>query len=190
VLNSRLRGKKEVAKKNGRTLKKDIKKWLKFTFFVTNVPKEIWEPRFVGSVYQLRWSIELVFKNWKSLLNIDIMKGKSVYRIECFILGRLIAVLLLTFYISWIRTFVDCTYGRELSTYKFTQWMLRNERMLLIAQPEMLERELTGILSGTILALCKDKRMRLTSEEIVFDSYSYDELHPQYTANEGVRSVA
>ena len=63
------------ASKKGRTPTKNYLQWLEYSFFITNVSVEIWHAKVVGTIYRLRWQIELIFKNWKGLLNIDILKG-------------------------------------------------------------------------------------------------------------------
>ena len=47
----------------------------------------------IGTIYRLRWQMELTFKHWKSLFQIDVLKGTRPERIRCLIYGRLIVIL-------------------------------------------------------------------------------------------------
>lgn len=40
------------------------------------------------------WQIEIMFKIWKSIFNIDNVKNVKIERFKCFLYGRLIALLL------------------------------------------------------------------------------------------------
>ena len=104
TVNERRRKAKKNAKKKGRTPSEEYLKWLSFSFFITNVARKIWAPKIIGTIYRVRWEIELIFKNWKSLLKIQILKGTRSERIECILYGRLITIIIMTMlysYVSW-----------------------------------------------------------------------------------------
>jgi hypothetical protein len=58
VFNERLR---EYYKKNKKTPSEEWISRQRFTILITNVPKEIWPWDIVGTVYKIRWQIELIF---------------------------------------------------------------------------------------------------------------------------------
>lgn len=178
VLNQRSRKQNRSAQKKGRTVSKKSKQWAKFTFLITNVPMEVWKAEVIGTVYRLRWDIENIFKNWKSNLEINLMEGTSRERIDCFIISRLIAIFIITMYFSLLRVYIYDKYERELSLHKFTTWLLNRERFLLIISPAFLERELIQILDTNILGLCKQKRKRLTTFELLEHSIEFLEIYP------------
>jgi hypothetical protein len=60
---------KRKAKKDRNKKTNHSKKYLDllgWSFFITNVPKEIWKPRDITIVYGYRWRIEIIFRAWKS----------------------------------------------------------------------------------------------------------------------------
>jgi hypothetical protein len=83
----------KAAKRKERSRSLSYLKFLKYRFFITNVPATLWSKEAVGTVHRLRWQEELVFKNWKSLLLINVLKVSRPERILCLIYGRLIAIL-------------------------------------------------------------------------------------------------
>ena len=70
LADKRRREANKAAEKKGRTPKQESLNRLNFTFLLTNVPSEIWKAEVVGTIYTIRWQIELIFKGWKSGLQI------------------------------------------------------------------------------------------------------------------------
>lgn len=165
------KAKKKAAKK-GRVLTQKSLDWLEFSFFITNVPVTIWSAKVVGTIYRLRWQIELIFKNWKSLLNIDILKGTRNERIKCLIYGRLIGVVMITMLCSFASIIAKIAFQREISFHKVIQWLLRKERLANAIHNNLLSSLLFD-LNIDILKLCKQKRKRQTTEELIQNQIDY-----------------
>ncbi|MGL4533904.1 MAG: IS4 family transposase [Fusobacteriaceae bacterium] len=71
--------------------KRDI---AKFGFMISNLPKDDYPKEQIYPIYSLRWQIELDFKNWKSILEIDESTRKlKKERIESHFYGKLIHIL-------------------------------------------------------------------------------------------------
>ncbi len=64
------------------------------------------------------WYIEIVFKTWKGYHGLDQVRGERGERIECFIYGRLIMIVIITFLSGSIKRHVWLTKGREASLLK------------------------------------------------------------------------
>jgi len=190
VVNQRMRKQREVARKQGGTVKKDRKNWCKFTFLITNVSEEVWKPEVLATVYKLRWKIELVFKSWKSLAHIDIIKGEYENRVHCFIIGRLIAILIMTAYFSCCKQYVDGKFSRELSLHKFISWILLDQRFLSIFSGLDFERGLKEKLEESMLDLCKQRRSRSTTNDHIQNSSTFAILYPESTQNEPLEQLA
>ena len=66
----------------------------RYNTYITNVSQQVLPANKIKQVYYLRWQIELVFKTWKSFLQIDKVKKVKKERLECQLLARLLWVLL------------------------------------------------------------------------------------------------
>lgn len=64
-----------------------------FNLFLTNTSKEQVSTAIVGTFYKYRWLIELIFKTWKSVWKIQMVKPVVVERLECYIYSKLITII-------------------------------------------------------------------------------------------------
>ncbi len=62
--------------------------------FITNAPEKSLPKDHVFPMYSLRWQIEILFKIWKSVFDIDSLKPVKIERFQCHLYGKLIALLL------------------------------------------------------------------------------------------------
>ena len=171
VISQRRRDAKKNAKKKGRTPTDEFLTWLEFSLFITNVDETVWSPEVVGTVYRIRWQIELTFKTWKSLLNIHILKGQRAERIRCIIYGRLICLTLINMCYSVVSNLAQ-KIGREASPKKVIDWLLRKERFMKSLYNDSI-MELIQNIDSNIKKLCKQKRYRRTTQELIFEEIEY-----------------
>jgi hypothetical protein len=75
--------------KSGRISDK-YRRFLHYSVFLTNLPDE-YKMEELYVLYRIRWQVELVFKGWKSVLNIDRQRSGKAARVRCEVYGRLIA---------------------------------------------------------------------------------------------------
>jgi len=61
--------------------------WL---ILLTNAPADLLPTAAVGFLYRVRWQVELIFKQWKSVLRLDVLASRNPYRVQCEIWGRLL----------------------------------------------------------------------------------------------------
>jgi hypothetical protein len=175
VVNERIRKANASAKKKGRQLSDAHKQWLRFTLFVTNVSRDTWLPDVVGTIYRIRWQIELTFKAWKSLCHIHIIKGQRSERIECLIYGRLIAIVLITIIYGFCSWYSDNKIQREACLHKVVEWLKRRERLskaVLFCEFDILLQDLIHDLPKM---LCKQKRRRKTTLELIEAQVPYND---------------
>jgi hypothetical protein len=97
VKNERIRKAKIGGQRtNGYQLSYEYKIKAGYNIFITNVPEEILSSDQISQVYRLRWQIELIFKVWKSNLNIHKIKPMKLERMLCQLYAKFIWVLLIT----------------------------------------------------------------------------------------------
>lgn len=95
VANARRRKLRKEAEKKGRTPSKNHLALCNWTLFVTNASSEILPINIVLSLYRLRWQIELIFKQLKSVLRVHSSNTTKEYRLKCERYGKLIMAVLI-----------------------------------------------------------------------------------------------
>jgi IS4 transposase len=97
----------------------ELKKLLiAYNIFITNTTQEQLSAAQIGLYYKLRWQIELLFKIWKSIIEIDKVGKMSIFRFECYLYSRLIAILLSTHLHSMFKAYLEAGEDFELSEWK------------------------------------------------------------------------
>ncbi len=89
-----------------------------YNIYLTNASEEQLPYEVIQSAYRLRWQIELVFKAWKSIFELDKVKKMNANRFECYLLGRLIFILLSTFTQNTFKQYLRNAEDFELSEWK------------------------------------------------------------------------
>jgi hypothetical protein len=169
VVQERRRKALEEARKKGRILTQEYLNWLAFGFYITNVTREMLSAKVVRIVYGLRWQVELMFKNWKSLLSLHILKGTRSERIKCILYGRLITITMLTIISSYASWYAEDYLHRELSIPKLINWLKRKGRFAKAMHLGTLEDLLNDLRHTLPKGLCKQKRKRRTSRQLLED---------------------
>lgn len=161
----------KAAKRKGRGISLSYLKFLKYTFYITNVPATLWPMEAVGTVYRLRWQVELAFKHWKSLFQINVLKGTRPERILSLIYGRLIVILVVQRLLA-LACVQAVNKQRELSFYKAIQWLKRGKRLVNAFFEGKFESLLSRMVSS-LNRLLKQKRNRLTTWELIAQQVAY-----------------
>ncbi|AYL98946.1 IS4 family transposase [Mucilaginibacter celer] len=94
VWSERIRKAQIRAKSVGYELTDDYKYRCRFSIFITNTTIELLNATEVIQLYRLRWQIELVFKTWKSLLDMHKVKAVKKERLQCQLMAKFIWILL------------------------------------------------------------------------------------------------
>lgn len=99
-----------------------------FTLFITNVPCSVLSSEKVQQYYSLRWQIELLFKIWKSILEIDKIGQLSLFRFEVYLYSRLILLLLCSQILAFVRDLAanDPDIDEEISEWKVFSYLKKN----------------------------------------------------------------
>lgn len=84
----------DAKKKNRRPISADYRLFLGFGLFITNLTN-YFTAQYVYTIYRLRWQIELIFKSWKSILEIHKIHSAKIHRIMCEVIGKIIISIIL-----------------------------------------------------------------------------------------------
>lgn len=66
-----------------------------FTFILTTLDKDTISAQEVMALYRMRWQIELSFKRLKGILNLDHLRAKNVQTAKAYLLGKILAALVI-----------------------------------------------------------------------------------------------
>ena len=166
VVNQRRRKARDAARKKGRRPSEAYLNWLAFSLYLTNVPKETWSAEVVGTLYRLRWQIELIFKQWKSWLKIDCLRGTDANRIRSLVYGRLIAIVMMSMIYRCLCCYAYEVFEREASVIKLSQWLLRRRRLASAVEENAME-QLFEALFLAAEQLLKQQRLRRTTLQLI-----------------------
>ena len=98
--------------------------------YITNLDQEQLHPKAAQWVYRMRWQVELIFKSWKSNLNIRKAPQMNIHRFECCLWGSLIRIILLT-KICWaIKIKVEQSSEIVISEFKAIKTLFRKLRTI------------------------------------------------------------
>lgn len=155
---------KRLKKKSAnRKLGQDALESIGLNLFVTNVEKGKCGAPEIYELYTLRWQVELVFKTWKSVMQLHKIHCMNPIRLECIILIKLLWVML-----NWsIVNHLKKLSGLDLSFHKVTRTILNRSKRL----------------SGTIL-----KNSDLFTEWMI-DLYTISKYHHVKEHKKGSKSI-
>lgn len=165
------------AKEMGRTTSQKKLALLDFSLFVTNIPSEMVSSEIIGTIYRIRWEIELIFKQWKSQLKLDFLQGVNIFRIACLMYARLCTVLILAHITAGFMNLAKRLCEGELSPVKLIEYLFRNGNLSKAFQTQTLEEFENRMLQDLPKRLLKDKRSRTTMRQRTIDSETYYEWY-------------
>lgn len=152
------------ARNKGRALKPSYSQWLGFTFFITNASEKILPSNLLGTLYGLRWQIELVYKTWKSFLRLDVLNGYKIERIRSLLYSKLIVIMLMKNFHQAIAYLTAQISLQEISLMKLAKCMLDNDYFILMLSGKSNDL-LKNFNEKMLKRLCKQKRTRKTTLE-------------------------
>jgi hypothetical protein len=86
--------KNNLSKGGDGNLSKEYISRASLNLFITNAKQDLIPTENVWKLYRLRWQIELIFKTWKSICNLEKVKKVKKHRLECYIYSKLIIIVL------------------------------------------------------------------------------------------------
>jgi hypothetical protein len=122
---------KRDAKKEGRAPKEKSLYLCSWSIFITNCSENMFRGEMIRSLYRLRWTIELIFKNWKSILNIHRCNVKhNEYRLLCELYAKLIFALIINSAYHYLNTYLWRTEGKEISFWCIWKYITDHAQLL------------------------------------------------------------
>ena len=139
--------------------------------FITNTTVETVPREHVWKLYQLRWQIELTFKIWKSICDIEKVKKVNVHRLECYIYSKLVLILLGWRVVWKISQHLFCAERKAISFYKafktFVKVKITEARDVFLNQSGVCEFMRSFYVLSRKKHLLEKKRGKVTSLEIL-----------------------
>ena len=114
----RKRNANKTAKRKGKKITEQKKKLMAYNIFITNIPEQIVPAQKIWKIYSSRWQIEIMFKVWKSIYQIDKIGKMSLHRYQCMLYGSLIAIILSGHIVHLFRFYLWNNKKIELSEWK------------------------------------------------------------------------
>lgn len=175
VANERRRRLKKAAKKKGHTVSKRHLWMCEWTLLITNIPQRWLAQEMVRALYTVRWQIELLFKQLKSVVCVHQSDTGKENRLRCELYGKLIgAVFIHRIHAAETHRLWNAKH-REVSMEKlYKRFQERAFTLLRLLLCDILEAVvyLRGQIKRIIPACLKDRqRSRLTTLEMLEAQY-------------------
>jgi len=158
VANLRRMRLRENARKKGRTVSRKCLLFCDWSVFITNADKEKLPAAMMRTCYRVRWSVELVFKSWKSVLRIHRTNvKKNEHRLRCELYAKMILAVIVHRIQHHVNVHLWATQKRELSLDKLWKFVdSRRETLCEAAKrgAEQLAATINGMLT-TIARVCE-----------------------------------
>jgi hypothetical protein len=106
---------RQKAAKKGRTPSQDNRFACGFILVLTNLPADRWSSEQVLALYRLRWQVELLFKRYKSIFQLDRLRADDPQLVQTYLLAKLLAALLVD---QWVLGSLE----RPVSLWRLSQW--------------------------------------------------------------------
>jgi hypothetical protein len=132
-IEKRLRKLKQKESRKGVQYSAKLKSRISLNVYITNIPAEILPIEKVRNLYRLRWQIELVFKVWKSIGKINLIKDVKLERFETMFYARLILILLYWLIFTRIKNNLWHYEKKYLSMIKTFKTLIDNTKEIKLA---------------------------------------------------------
>jgi hypothetical protein len=116
----RKKNRKKVEQVKQKTFKETTEERSEFSLFITSLPSTKVSASEVCTLYSIRWRIEIVFKTWKSLMEIHACKPVKIERFLCHVYGQIISLLLQSTLFFRMNRLLWRKKQKEVSLYKAT----------------------------------------------------------------------
>lgn len=187
VANERKKALKASMKNKGKCLTKDRLAWCEFNVFITNLDEKKYPGQLVMNLYTIRWTIEIVFKIWKSVHKIHQVNSTNEHRFMCQLYGKLIWILLHQKLFSWVKAHFWNEYHIDLSEmkgFKILQELKASLQIAIISNEVLLFEKFIELFVEIAPIVGKKQVRRRRRNQFLFPSESliYDPENQQFSA--------
>jgi len=124
VANLRRMKLRKNARKKGRTVSKRCLRLCDWSIFITNADQKRLPAAMIRTCYRVRWSVELVFKSWKSVLRIHRTNvKKNEHRLKCELYAKMILAVIVHRVHQHVNSHLWIARKRELSLDKLWKFI-------------------------------------------------------------------
>jgi hypothetical protein len=116
-------------KSSNRKLGIDALESIGLNLFVTNVEAEKCDAEAIYELYTLRWQVELIFKTWKSVMQLHKIQAMNAVRLECVILVKLLWVMLNWSILNQLKEFTNT----DISFHKLSHTLQSRSQKITLA---------------------------------------------------------
>lgn len=142
--------------------------------FITNTKEAQLPASELYNVYRLRWQIELIFKSWKQICQINQLKKTQVARCEIFIFTQLLWILLNWSILSMITSYFFIKHCKSISIYKAfkTLFALKPNMRKAIYDLDKLKKLFMEIVTFLEKGHFKDKRKNKVFSNLILTRFT------------------
>jgi len=187
VANERKRALKASMKDKGKSLTNERLSWCEYNVFITNLGDEKYAGQLVMNLYAIRWTIEIVFKVWKSVYKIQQVNATNEHRFMCQLYGKLIWIFLNQKLFSWVKTHFWNRHHIDLSEmkgHKILQDLKASLQAAIIFNVLALFEKFIELFWNTISIVGKKQPRKRRRNQLLFpsDSLVYEAEYQGYSA--------
>ena len=180
-------GLRESMRTQGRTPSAKALELAGWVLLVTNAPVQKLPSAAMSYLYRVRWQVELIFRQTKSVLRLDKSESKGAHRVQCEIWGRLISAVLLFWWHAHASAECWLRHQREISFEKLIRlmqhWGLVLARAFFRTHAELLQ-EIRNIWKQIMLNARKEQqKSRPTSWENLVNFWLNPKTNPTSAAS-------
>jgi hypothetical protein len=115
----------------------------------------------------MRWQLALVFKQWQALLHLHVLTGTRPERIKGLLSGRLMPITMVMRICAYAAWYATAVLRREVRFPKLWLWWKRKGRLAHAIETGARETLYADRRQAMVPLLCKQKRKRPTSQQLL-----------------------
>ncbi len=128
---------------------------LGISIYIMNIDGQVLSTEQVHEFYSLRWQVEIIFKTWKSIFHVQIVRPVKIERFQCQLYEKLILLLLSSTVMFKMRTLAVENKGLEVSEMKVSQIVYGYIERLYF---ELIKLVFENVVKNGVKAHRKDKK--------------------------------